>query len=97
MSEAAAKGAPKAAGKNTRTLVGRVVSDKMDKTVTVLVERQVMHPVIGKVVNRTKKYHAHNDGNDAKVGDKVVIEECSPISKTKSWKVAKVSERARPE
>jgi small subunit ribosomal protein S17 len=83
--------------KNTRTLVGRVVSDKMDKTVTVLVERQVMHPVIGKVVSRSKKYHAHNEGNDAKVGDKVVIEECAPISKTKAWKVAKVAERARPE
>jgi small subunit ribosomal protein S17 len=83
--------------KNTRTLTGRVVSDKMDKTVTVLVERQVMHPTIGKVVSRTKKYHAHNEGNDAKVGDKVVIEECKPISKTKAWKVAKVAERARPE
>jgi small subunit ribosomal protein S17 len=56
-----------------------------------------MHPVIGKVVKRTKKYHAHNEGNDAKMGDKVVIEECRPISKTKSWKVAKVAERARPE
>ena len=76
---------------------GLVVSDKMDKTVTVLVERQVMHPVIGKVVSRSKKYHAHNEGNDAKVGDKVVIEECAPISKTKAWKVAKVAERARPE
>jgi len=100
MSEAASKvQQPKAAAtaRNTRTLVGRVVSDKMDKTVTVLVERQVMHPVIGKVVNRTKKYHAHNDGNDAKMGDKVVIEECAPISKTKSWKVSKVAERARPE
>ena len=86
-----------AAAKNTRTLTGRVVSDKMDKTVTVLVERQVMHPVIGKVVSRSKKYHAHNEGNDAKVGDKVVIEECRPISKTKAWKVAKVAERARPE
>ena len=76
---------------------GLVVSDKMDKTVTVVVERQVMHPVIGKVVSRTKKYHAHNEGNDAKMGDKVVIEECRPISKTKSWKVARVAERARPE
>jgi small subunit ribosomal protein S17 len=85
------------AAKSHRTLVGTVVSDKMDKTVTVVVERQVMHPVIGKVVKRTKKYHAHNEGNDAKVGDKVVIEECAPISKTKAWKVAKVSERARPE
>ena len=93
MSEAAK--APVA--KNTRTLTGRVVSDKMDKTVTVLVERQVLHPTIGKVVSRTKKYHAHNEGNDAKLGDKVVIEECKPISKTKAWKVAKVAERARPE
>lgn len=92
--EAAARAA---AEKNTRTLTGRVVSDKMDKTVTVLVERQVMHPVIGKVVSRSKKYHAHNEGNDAKVGDKVVIEECRPLSKTKAWKVAKVAERARPE
>ena len=87
----------KTPGKNTRTLTGRVVSDKMDKTVTVLVERQVMHPVIGKVVNRTKKYHAHNENNDAKMGDKVVIEECRPISATKTWKVARVAERARPE
>ena len=86
-----------AAAKNTRTLTGRVVSDKMDKTVTVLVERQVMHPVIGKVVSRSKKYHAHNEGNDAKMGDKVVIEECRPLSKTKAWKVARVAERARPE
>ena len=83
--------------KTHRQLTGRVVSDKMDKTVTVLVERQVMHPVIGKVVSRSRKYHAHNEGNDAKVGDKVVIEECRPISKTKAWKVAKVAERARPE
>jgi small subunit ribosomal protein S17 len=80
-----------------RQLTGRVVSDSMDKTVTVVVERQVMHPVIGKVVTRTKKYHAHNEGNDAKKGDKVVIEECRPISKTKAWKVARVAERARPE
>ena len=83
--------------KTHRQLTGRVVSDKMDKTVTVLVERQVMHPTIGKVVSRAKKYHAHNEGNDAKLGDKVVIEECRPISKTKAWKVAKVAERARPE
>ena len=89
--------AAKTPAKNTRTLTGRVVSDKMDKTVTVLVERQVMHPVIGKVVNRTKKYHAHCENNDAKMGDKVVIEECRPLSKTKAWKVAKVAERARPE
>jgi small subunit ribosomal protein S17 len=95
MSEPAKNAAPKA--KNQRTLTGVVTSDKMDKTVTVVVERQVMHPVIGKVVKRTKKYHAHDEANDAKVGDRVVIEECSPISKTKAWKVARVAERARPE
>ena len=83
--------------KNQRSLTGTVVSDKMDKTVTVVVERQVMHPTIGKVVKRTKKYHAHNDNNDAKVGDRVMIEECKPISKTKAWRVAKLVERARPE
>jgi small subunit ribosomal protein S17 len=83
--------------KNQRSLTGIVVSDKMDKTVTVVVERQVMHPVIGKVVKRTKKYHAHNDNNDAKMGDRVVIEECKPISKTKAWRVARLVERARPD
>jgi small subunit ribosomal protein S17 len=69
----------------------------MEKTVTVLVERQVMHPTIGKVVKRTKKYHAHNEGNEAQAGDMVLIEECRPLSKTKAWKVAKVVEKARPE
>ena len=83
--------------KNQRSLTGKVVSDKMDKTVTVLVERQVMHPVIGKVVRRTKKYHAHDEGNEAKAGDTVVIVECRPLSKTKAWKVAKLVERARVE
>jgi len=86
-----------APAKNQRQLTGVVVSDKMDKTVTVLVERQVMHPVIGKVVTRTKKYHAHDEGNEAKSGDTVLIEECRPLSKTKAWKVAKVVEKARPE
>jgi small subunit ribosomal protein S17 len=83
--------------KNQRQLTGKVVSDKMEKTVTVLVERQVMHPVIGKIVRRTSKYHAHNEGNDAKLGDTVVIQECRPISKTKAWKVARLVERARVE
>jgi small subunit ribosomal protein S17 len=85
------------AAKSHRQLTGTVVSDRMNKTVTVLVERQVMHPTIGKVVSRTKKYHAHNEGNDAKMGDTVMIEECKPISSTKAWKVAKLVERARPE
>ena len=83
--------------KNHRQLTGRVVSDKMDKTVTVLVERQVKHPTIGKIIRRTKKYHAHNEGNDAKMGDTVVIEECRPLSRTKAWKVARLLERARAE
>ena len=81
--------------KNRRTLTGRVVSDKMDKTVTVLIERKVKHPVIGKVIVRSKKYHAHVEGIEAADGDMVQIEECAPISKTKSWRVACVLEKAR--
>ncbi|MBI5790754.1 MAG: 30S ribosomal protein S17 [Rhodocyclales bacterium] len=78
-----------------RTLQGRVVSDKMQKTVTVLVERKVKHPVIGKIMTRSKKYHAHVEGLEAASGDLVQIEECAPISKTKAWRVAKVVEKAR--
>ena len=85
------------APKSHRQLVGRVVSEKMAKTVTVLVERQVMHPTIGKVVTRTKKYHAHNEGDRVHLGDKVLIEECRPLSKTKNWTVLKLLEKARPE
>lgn len=79
--------------KNKRTLQGRVVSDKMAKTVTVLVERRVKHPVIGKVMTRSKKYHAHVEGLEAGAGDLVQIEECAPISKTKAWRVTKVVEK----
>ena len=77
-----------------RTLIGRVVSDKMEKTVTVLVERKVKHPVYGKVLVRSKKYHAHNDGNTAQAGDLVQIEETRPISRTKTWRVTDVLEKA---
>jgi len=77
-----------------RTLFGRVVSDKMEKTVTVLVERKVKHPVYGKVMTKSKKYHAHNDGNVAKAGDLVEIEEARPISRTKAWRVTNVLEKA---
>ena len=77
-----------------RTLSGRVVSDKMEKTVTVLIERKVMHPVYGKVMVRSKKYSAHNEGNLAKAGDLVEIVETRPISKTKAWAVTKVLEKA---
>jgi len=82
-------------GKIVRALTGRVVSDKMDKTVTVLVERRVKHPLYGKVIRLSKKYHAHDENNDYREGDVVVIEECRPISKTKAWRVMKLVERAR--
>jgi small subunit ribosomal protein S17 len=78
-----------------RTLTGRVVSDKMHKTVTVLVERKVMHPLYGKVIRRSKKYHAHDENNDFHPGDVVTIEECKPISRTKTWRVAKLVEKSR--
>lgn len=78
-----------------RTLTGRVVSDKMQKTVTVLVERRVAHPIYGKVVTRSKKYHAHDEENQAKQGDLVLIQETRPVSKTKAWKVAKLIEKAK--
>ncbi len=78
-----------------RTLQGRVVSDKMAKTVTVLVERRVKHPLIGKVLIRSRKYHAHVEGLEAVAGDMVQIEECAPISKTKAWRVTKVVEKSR--
>ena len=77
-----------------RTLTGRVVSDKMDKTVTVLVERRVPHPLYGKFVGRSKKYHAHDEKNECHTGDMVVIEECRPLSKTKAWRVVKLVEKA---
>ena len=77
-----------------RTLIGRVVSDKMDKTVTVLVERRVKHPMYDKIIARSKKYHAHNESNEAKSGDLVEIQECRPIAKTKSWQVTKLLEKA---
>jgi len=80
--------------KSKRTLIGRVVSDKMDKTVTVLIERRVKHPMYDKIVVRSKKYHAHNEDNQAKVGDLVEIQELRPLSKTKAWGVTKLIEKA---
>ncbi|PNU01958.1 30S ribosomal protein S17 [Novosphingobium guangzhouense] len=70
-----------------RILSGTVVSDKTDKTVTVLVERKVKHPLYGKIIRRSKKYHAHDEDNAFKIGEKVRIEETAPYSKTKTWKV----------
>ncbi|QXQ05822.1 30S ribosomal protein S17 [Sphingosinicellaceae bacterium] len=70
-----------------RILQGTVVSDKTDKTVVVLIERQVRHPVYGKIIRLSKKYHAHDEANAVKTGDVVRIEECAPISKLKTWRV----------
>ena len=78
-----------------RALVGRVVSDKMQKTVTVLVESRVKHPLYGKIITRSAKYHAHVEDGVAAAGDLVEIEECRPLSRTKTWRVAKVLEKAR--
>ena len=78
-----------------KMLTGRVVSDKMDKTVTVLVERRVPHPMYGKVVKRSKKYHAHDEKNECHQGDLVEIEQSRPISRTKSWRVARLLEKAK--
>lgn len=82
--------------KVVRSLSGRVVSDKMDKTVTVLVERKVKHPLIGKVMRRSKKFHAHDENNDCREGDLVVIEESRPLSRTKTWRVSKIVGKATP-
>ena len=80
--------------KNTRTLVGRVVSDKRAKTVTVLVERRVKHELYGKIVGRSRKYHAHDENRDYHIGDVVEIAEGRPISKTKSWVVTRLVQKA---
>jgi small subunit ribosomal protein S17 len=81
--------------KVVRTLTGKVVSDKMDKTVTVMVERKVKHPVYGKIVRRSNKFHAHDENNEFKIGDIVVISESRPLSKTKSWVVTALVEKSR--
>jgi small subunit ribosomal protein S17 len=80
---------------NKRTLTGRVVSDKMDKTVTVLVERRVKHELYGKFITRSQKYHAHDEKNEFHEGDTVTIEECRPLAKTKAWRVTTLVEKAR--
>ena len=95
MSDAQAQTAVVAAPvKNTRTLVGRVVSDKRNKTVTVLVERRVTHELYGKIVGRSRKYQAHDEKGDYHLGDQVEIAEGRPISKTKSWVVTRLIKKA---
>ena len=78
-----------------RTLIGMVVSDKMDKTVTVLVERKVKHSLLGKVLRVSKKYHAHDENNEFHQGVLVSIEECRPLAKSKSWRVTKLVEKSQ--
>jgi len=77
-----------------RSLTGRVSSDKMDKTVTVTVERRVRHPLYGKIVKRSSKFHVHDEANECNINDVVMIEQCRPISKLKSWRLVKVIEKA---
>jgi small subunit ribosomal protein S17 len=80
--------------KTERTLTGKVVSDKMDKSITVMVERRVKHPVYGKFVRKSTKLHAHDENNECKEGDVVTIAECRPISKSKTWRLVEVVEKA---
>jgi len=80
--------------KRTRTVTGKVVSIKMDKTITVMIERRVKHPVYGKYITRSSKVHAHDENNQCGIGDTVVVAESRPISKSKSWKLMEVVESA---
>jgi len=77
-----------------RIVTGRVVSDKMNKGITVLVERRVKHPLYGKFVRKSTKLHAHDENNECKAGDVVTIQECRPVSKTKTWRLVEVIEKA---
>ena len=77
-----------------RTLVGKVVSDKRTKTVTVLVERRVMHPIYGKIMIKSSKYHAHDENNEYKLGDTIEITESRPLSKTKDWVATRLVQKA---
>lgn len=78
-----------------RTLTGRVVSNKMDKTITVMVERRVKHPLYGKFIRRSTKVHAHDEQNQCRIGDTVTVEQCRPLSKSKTWRLVKVDEQAK--
>ena len=80
---------------NPRTVTGVVVSDRMNKTITVRVERQVKHPVYGKYMRKTSKLHAHDEDNTCHVGDTVTVIECRPLAKTKTWRLQSIDERAR--
>jgi small subunit ribosomal protein S17 len=77
-----------------RTVIGRVVSDRMDKSATVMIERRVKHPVYGKYIRRSTKLHVHDADNACREGDTVTIEQCRPVSRTKSWRLVDIVERA---
>jgi small subunit ribosomal protein S17 len=83
--------------KVARALTGRVKSNKMNKTITVVIERLVRHPVYGKYIRRSTKLHAHDEQNECREGDLVMIEQCRPLAKTKSWRLVRVLERAQTE
>lgn len=93
MTEAQTSELQQVAGRG-RTVTGRVVSDKMDKTITVLVERRVKHPMYGKYLTRSSKLHAHDEKNECKIGDVVTVYETRPLSKTKTWALLRIEERA---
>ncbi len=80
--------------KRARTLTGKVTSNAMDKSATIMVERRLKHPLYHKFMRRSTKYHAHDENNECGVGDVVLIQECRPLSKTKSWQLVKVLEKA---
>lgn len=82
------------AEKAQRTLTGVVESDKMDKSITVKIERRVKHPMYGKFITRSSKLHVHDEKNECGIGDTVMIEQCRPVSKTKAWRLVKVLEKA---
>ena len=90
-----AEATSEAAVTTKRTVTGTVVSNRMDKTITVLIERRVQHPVYGKIVRRSSKIHAHDADNSCNIGDVGAISECRPLSKTKSWTLDSIVERAR--
>lgn len=77
---------------SNRTIKGRVTSDKMDKTITVLIERQVKHPIYGKFIRRSTKVHAHDANNECRIGDTVMVEQCRPLSRSKSWRLVEIIE-----
>ena len=81
--------------KVVRTITGRVISNKMNKSITVIVERRVQHPIYGKFIRRSTKLHAHDENNECGIGDTVSITECRPISKTKTWRLVSVIEKAK--